>query len=265
MHFRQLLQSVPSSSRSVAKGPDWPPLPKPSASVPKPSVSSDTSDFDSFDSSALPSPSNDSNIPSISFVNAAAYARLARLPGNTIFTVTVSNADSVTGAATSAAAPDLSHIPEDYQEFQDVFSKTSASTLPPHRSYDLKIELKEGAELPIGRIYPLSEKEMVALQEFLDENLNNGFVRTSNSSHGAPILIVKKKDGSLCLCIDFHGLNKISKKDRYPLPLIADLLDLPGKAHIYTKIDLRHAYHLVRIREGDEWKTTFRTKYGSFE
>ena len=265
-HFRQLLHSVPSSPCSGAHGRDRPPLPKPSASVLRSSVSSDTSAFDSLDSSKSSSSSSDIfDIPSISFVNAAAYARLARLPGNTIFTVTVANADSLTGATASAAAADLSQIPEDYHEFQDVFSKASASTLPPHRSYDLKIDLEEGAEPPIGRMYSLSEKEMLALREFLDENLNNGFVRTSNSSHGAPILFVKKKDGSLRLCVDFRGLNKISKKDRYPLPLISDLLDSPGKARFYTKIDLRHAYHLVRIREGDEWKTTFRTKYGSFE
>jgi len=113
---------------------------------------------------------------------------------------------------------------------------------------------RRGAEPPIGRMYSLSETEMKALREFLDDNLCNGFVRPSNSSHGAPILFVKKKDGSLRLCVDFRGLNKISKKDRYPLPLISDLLDSPGKARIYTKIDLRHAYHLVRIREGDEWK-----------
>ena len=73
------------------------------------------------------------------------------------------------------------------------------------------------------------------------------------------------KDGSLRLCVNYRGLNKISKKDQYSLLLIADLLDAPGKARIYTKIDLRHAYHLVRIRDGDKWKTTFRTKYGSFE
>src|SRR5882672_7941763 len=74
-----------------------------------------------------------------------------------------------------------------------------------------------------------------------------------------------KKDGSLQLCVDFRGLNRISKKDRYPLPLISDLLDAPRKARIYTKIDLRHAYHLVRVSPGDEWKTAFRTRYGSFE
>jgi hypothetical protein len=114
-------------------------------------------------------------------------------------------------------------------------------------------------------MYSLSKKEMGALQEFLDDNLNNGFIRLLNSSHGALIPFVKKKDSSLHLCVDFRGLNKISKKDRYPLLLISDLLDSPGKARIYTKIDLRHAYHLVHIREGDEWKTTFHTKYRSFE
>ena len=80
-----------------------------------------------------------------------------------------------------------------------------------------------------------------------------------------PVLFVKKKDGSLRLCVDFRKLNAITQKDKYPLPLIADLLDAPSKAKIYTKIDLKHAYHLVRIAAGDEWKTAFRTKYGSFE
>ena len=83
--------------------------------------------------------------------------------------------------------------------------------------------------------------------------------------HGAPILFVKKKDGGLQLCVNFRGLNKITKKDRYPLPLIMDLLDSPGKARIYTIIDLQHAYHLVHIAKGDEWKTAFWTRSGSFE
>jgi len=86
-----------------------------------------------------------------------------------------------------------------------------------------------------------------------------------SSPHRAPVLFVKKKDGSLQLCVDFRRLNKITKKDRYPLPLISDLLDSPHKARIYTKIDLWHAYHLVRIAKGDEWKTAFCTHYGAFE
>ena len=80
-----------------------------------------------------------------------------------------------------------------------------------------------------------------------------------------PVLFVKKKDGSLHLCVDFRRLNHISKKDRYPLPLISDLLNSPHKAQVYSKIDLCHAYHLVRIADGDKWKTAFRTCYGSFE
>ena len=99
----------------------------------------------------------------------------------------------------------------------------------------------------------------------LDDNLAAGFISSTWSPHGTPVLFVKKKDGGLRLCVDFHGLNKITKKDRYPLPLIMDLLDSPGKARIYTKIDLQHAYHLVCIAKGDEWKMAFRTRYGSFE
>ena len=258
LYFRHLPLSAPSSARSGTNGSPEPPVasPKPSASPQLPSITLD---------SPPPVPQGNSSLPSVSFINAAAYARLARLKGNTIFTVTISNSDSIAGCSANTESADLSSIPEEYHEFANVFSKSDASMLPPHRSYDLKIDLDEGAEPPIGRMYSLSETEMTALRQFLDENLRNGFVRPSNSAHGAPILFVKKKDGSLRLCVDFRGLNKISKKDRYPLPLISDLLDSPGKARIYTKIDLRHAYHLVRIREGDEWKTTFRTKYGSFE
>jgi len=102
----------------------------------------------------------------------------------------------------------LSSILEEYHKFADVFSKSDTSSLPPHRSYDLKIDLEEGAEPPIRRMYSLSETEMMALWQFLDENLHNGFVRPSNSAQGAPILFVKKKDGSLRLCVDFQGLNK---------------------------------------------------------
>ena len=114
-------------------------------------------------------------------------------------------------------------------------------------------------------LYSLSASEQEALKEFIEENLNTGFIQLTSSLHGALVLFVKKKDGSLHLCVDFCGLNCISKKDRYPLPLISDLLDSPCKAQVYLKIDLCHAYHLVRIADGDEWKTAFRTRYGSFE
>ena len=105
----------------------------------------------------------------------------------------------------------------------------------------------------------------MALRKFIDENIATGFIRPSRSPCGAPVLFIWKKDSSLLLCVDFRGLNRISKKDQYPLPLISDLLDAPQKARVYTKINLRHAYHLICITEGDKWKTAFRTRYGSFE
>jgi len=151
----------------------------------------------------------------------------------------------------------LSSIPEEYHKYTDVFSKFKAETLALHRPYNLRIDLEKDFHPLVGTIYSLSKFEQEALKDFIDENLTNGFICSMSSSHGAPVLFVKKKDGSLWLCVDFCGLNKITKKDQYPLPLISDLLDSSRKARIYTKIDLRHAYHLVHIAEGDEWKTTF--------
>src|SRR5258708_15868208 len=139
------------------------------------------------------------------------------------------------------------------------------NVLAPHWLYNLKINLEEGAK-PFHRlIYSLSPLELTALREFLEENVQNGFICPSKSLWGSPVLFVKKKDGSLRLCVDFRALNRVTEKDRYPLPLIPDLLNSLGLARIYSKIDLKHAYHLVQIAEGDEPKTTFHTRYGSYE
>ena len=107
--------------------------------------------------------------------------------------------------------------------------------------------------------------ELTALREFIDEHVRNGFIRPTRSPWGSPVLFVKKKDGSLRLCVDFQSLNKVTVKDRYPLPLISDLLHSPAPARVYSKIDLKHAYHLVRVAEGDKPKTAFQTRFGSFE
>lgn len=206
--------------------------------------------------------------PHISFINAATYQHACKLEGSQVFQLSLSD-PRLSGNAAKAKSElpiDLSSIPEDYHEFTDVFNKGKADSLPPHRpSVDLKINIENGAPPPPSQMYSLSNTELEALQTFIEEHVRIGFICPSNSHHGAPILFVHKKDGSLCLCIDYRGLNKITKKDRYPLPLISDLLDTPRKACLYTKIDLRHAYHLVHIAEGDEWKTTFCTRYGSFE
>ena len=95
--------------------------------------------------------------------------------------------------------------------------------------------------------------------------MEKGWIRPSKSPAGAPILFVPKKDGSMRMCIDYRGLNKITIKNRFPLPLISELLDRLSHAKIFSKLDLRDAYHRLRIKEGDEWKTAFRTRYGHYE
>ena len=129
----------------------------------------------------------------------------------------------------------------------------------------MKIDLEEGTSLPLGTLYMLSLVELSALRTFIDKDLGTRFICPTASSHAALVLFIKKKDGFLWLCIDFRGLNKFTKKDRYPLPLISDLLDSPSQAKIYSKVDLRHTYHLVWIVPRDEWKTAFHTRYGSYE
>jgi hypothetical protein len=198
-------------------------------------------------------------------INTAAFLHACRLPSSQSFQLNLAK-ETLSGksAAPTRDPIDLSSIPEKYHEFPDVFSKGKAETLPEHHPYNLKIDLEEG-QAPPGCMYSLSPLELGPLQTFIEDNVRSGFIRPTNSLHGAPILFMRKKDRSLRLCVDYRGLNKITKKDRYPLPLISDLLDAPWKARTYTKIDLRHAYHLVRITEGEEWKTAFHTRYGSFE
>lgn len=175
---------------------------------------------------------------------------------------------SATSPATESALlppSTITRLPPQYEEFFDVFEKKNAERLPEHRLYDCPIDLVEGTSPPFGPIYSLSEPELAALRTYIDENLTNGFIRHSKSPAGAPILFVKKKDGSLRLCVDYRGLNRVTIRNRYPLPLIPELLDRLRTGMVFSKIDLRGAYHLVRIRPGDEWKTAFRTRYGHFE
>ena len=95
---------------------------------------------------------------------------------------------------------DLSTIPEEYDEYADVFSKSKAETLAPHRPYDLRIDLEKNSYPPVGTIYSLSKFKQKALKEFIDENLTNGFIHSTSSPYGAPVLFVKKKNSSLRLC-----------------------------------------------------------------
>ena len=145
------------------------------------------------------------------------------------------------------------------------FSKLESRELPPHRSTDHKIVLREGTQPPFGRLYGMTREELVTLREWLQDNLSRGFIRASSSPAASPVLFVKKADGGLRLCMDYRGINAITVKNRYPIPLVSETLDRLSKARYFTKLDVISAFNRIRVAKGDEWKTAFRTRYGLFE
>ncbi|GKA79924.1 putative nucleotidyltransferase, ribonuclease H [Tanacetum coccineum] len=150
------------------------------------------------------------------------------------------------------------------RDFPEVFPEDLPG-LPPTRQVEFHIELIPGAA-PVARApYRLAPAEMKELAEQLKELSDKGFIRPSSSPWGAPILFVKKKDGSFRMCIDYRELNKLTVKNRYPLPRIDDLFDQLQGSSIYSKIDLRSGYHQLRVRKEDIPKTAFRTRYGHYE
>ncbi|GJZ04244.1 putative reverse transcriptase domain-containing protein [Tanacetum coccineum] len=159
--------------------------------------------------------------------------------------------------------PKLGNIPI-VREFEDVFPE-DLSGLPPQRQVEFRIDLVPGAT-PIAKSpYRLAPSEMQELSGQLQELQDKGFIRPSHSPWGAPVLFVKKKDGSLRMCIDYRELNKLTVKNRYPLPRIDDLFDQLQGSCYFSKIDLRSGYHQLRVHEDDIPKTAFRTRYGHFE
>ncbi|GJX03174.1 putative reverse transcriptase domain-containing protein [Tanacetum coccineum] len=150
------------------------------------------------------------------------------------------------------------------KEFPDVFPEDLPG-LPPVRQVEFQIDLIPGAA-PVARTpYRLAPSEMQELSNQLQELTDRGFIRPSTSPWGAPVLFVKKKDGSFRMCIDYRELNKLTIKKRYPLPRIDDLFDQLQGSSVYSKIDLRSGYHQLRVREEDIPKTAFRTRYGHYE
>ena len=162
--------------------------------------------------------------------------------------------------------PDLSQIPPEYHEFVEVFSKKQSDKLPEHRPYDHRIPLEEGAVPPwVQSIYHLTPKELDVLWKYIDENLGKRFLRASHSSCVAPVLFVRKADGTLRLCVDYHGLNKLTIKSHYLLPLIGELLDRLSNTKYFTKFDVCDGFNRLHMAPGEEWKTAFRCRYGQFE
>jgi hypothetical protein len=154
-------------------------------------------------------------------------------------------------------------LPEAYQDMKEAFQEKT--TLPDHQEWDHTIPLKEGTELVKLPTRKMDEVQAKVLRKYIDESLEKGWIEESSSPIGYPPMFVPKKDGSPRCCIDYRDLNNKTVKDSHPLPLISEIQDRIAKAKIFTKLDIKDAYHQVRIRKGEEWKTAFRCRYGTFQ
>ncbi|CAI7850949.1 unnamed protein product, partial [Closterium sp. NIES-53] len=149
--------------------------------------------------------------------------------------------------------------------FSGVFPEDLPAGLPPKRAADHRIELIPGSTPPVRPTYKMSAVELKELKKHLEDLLAKEFIQPSSSPYASPVLFVRKKDGSLRMCVDYRGLNKITVKNRYPLPRIDELFEQVGEARYFSKLDLRSGYHQVRIQSEDIPKTAFRTRYGHYE
>ncbi len=157
-------------------------------------------------------------------------------------------------------------VPVEYQQFAKVFSKQESKRFPPKRAWDHAIEFKSDAPEAVDcKVYPMNWIEDEAIQKFLHDELEKGYICESKSPYASSFFFVRKKDGKLRPVQDYRKINALTIRNQYPLPLIADLIRDLSNAHIYTKLDIRWGYNNVRIREGDEKKAAFKTRYGLFE
>ncbi len=157
-------------------------------------------------------------------------------------------------------------VPEWCRDFADLFEKDNFDELPEPKTWDHAIELTPNASANLDcKVYPLNRNEQAELDKFLEENLASGRIRPSKSPMASPFFFVKKKDGKLRPVQDYRKLNEMTIKNRYPLPLISELMDKLRGAKYFTKCDVRWGYDNVRIKNGDEWKAAFRTNRGLFE
>jgi hypothetical protein len=209
---------------------------------------------------------------SLQQISAATYAHHCReSKKNQSIVFAASLADIEKALAPKSAIDFKKLLPAQYAHHQWIFDPKTASQMPPLRGPDIdhRIDLvqKDGKdpEIPWGPLYNMSKGELLVLRKELTSLLDKGWIRTSNSPAAAPVLFAKKPGGGLRFCVDYRALNAITKKDRYPLPLIRETLNNLSKAKWFTKLDVSAAFHKIRIHAGDEWKTAFRTRFGLYE
>ena len=224
-----------------------------------------------------PSPKED-KLLNIHQIGAAAFNMLARNPKKhqvQCFSMTIAEIDQALkqGVPTEAIRETITYpedtirrkLPEEYHDLIDVFDRNKAKKLPPHRPYDHKIELEPGKKPPQSRLYPMSGFKLQKVKEYLEENLQKGFISPSTAPYASPVLFVQKHDGSLRFCVDYRKLNAITIRNRYPIPLIEEALARVVGCKYLTKLDIIAAFNKLRMHPDSEDFTTFTTSFGAFK
>ena len=199
----------------------------------------------------------------IAMIGAAPYRLLSSRTDHECFALSLRDIDKALKVKEEVDPKTI--LPQEYWPCLDLYIKKNANALPLLRPDDYDIPLLDGKQPPFCSLRGMSQDKLRVLKKYLEENLSKGFIRVSSSPAAAPILFVRKPGGGLRLYVNYRGLNEITVKNRYPLPLIRETLDRLSSTRYFTKLNVVAAFNRLRIKEGEEWKTAFLTHYRLYE
>jgi hypothetical protein len=217
------------------------------------------------------------NLPKIDIaaVGAAAFHRHIKRKDTEVFLTSLYEIDHIIESRKLDPQEDLDsdlieqRLPACYAGYEDAFSKNASDQMPPTRPCDHRIDLEEGTVpkdvIGYTPLWKQTTEELEAAKQYIMENLDKGFIAPGNAPFASPFLMARKPGGGLRFCVDYRKLNAVTKKDRYPLPLVDELMQRLGKAKVFTKLDIRQGFHRIRMSPEAEDLTTFRTRYGTFK
>ncbi|KAJ5290754.1 gag/polymerase/env polyprotein [Penicillium angulare] len=205
----------------------------------------------------------------IAIVGAPGFHRHQQEEGTEVFVSSLQQIEKVLDEMEDSAELDdvKQKVPHHYHDYADVFSKKASDAIPPYRKgVDCEIRLEgEGFDPGYCPLYKMSREELEFSRQYIYDNIGKGFLIPSTAPFASPILIARKPDGGLRFCVDYRKLNAITKKDGYPLPLIDELMQRVAGARYFTKLDIRQGFHRIRMADGSQDLTSFRSRYGQFK